>query len=58
MGNRELVCSALFAFIVGHQKALDRLTTDVLGALSQDGTRVRASASARSFRGEVSHLDR
>lgn len=52
---------ALSRFRVGHQKALDKLMTDILGALmhkgvlslrlvAQDGVRIRASASAPSFR--------
>lgn len=52
-------------FRVSHGEALDALFTDVLGALvhkklvsfelvAQDGTRVRASASAPSFRREAS----
>lgn len=51
----------LSKFRVGHQAALDKLMTDVLGALmhkgvlslrlvAQDGMRVRAAASAPSFR--------
>ena len=57
--DKEVGHSALSAFLVGHQKALDRLITNVLGALNhkgllfhervrQDGTRVCASASAPS----------
>jgi transposase len=52
---------ALSKFRVGHQQALDKLMTDILAALThkgvlslrlvaQDGMRVRAAASAPSFR--------
>jgi transposase len=52
---------ALSKFRVGHQQAVDKLMTDILAALThkgvlslrlvaQDGMRVRASASAPSFR--------
>ena len=33
VGDKEVGHSALYAFLVGYQKALDRLMTDVLGAL-------------------------
>lgn len=57
----------LSQFRVGHPGALQQLMTDVLGTLmhkgmlslervAQDGTRVRAHASAPSFRGESSLL--
>jgi hypothetical protein len=52
---------SLSRFRVGHDAALEQLTVDVLavlteqgllslGRVAQDGTRVRASASAPSFR--------
>ena len=68
VGEKEVVHSALSAFVIRHRRALDGLTMDVLGALvhkgllllesvSQDGTRVRAIASAPSFRCAVSLRD-
>lgn len=68
VGNQRVGKSTLSAFRVGHGEALDKLMTDVLGALlhkgllsldlvAQDGTRVRASASAPSFRREASLLE-
>lgn len=52
---------ALSAFLIGHRQVLDQLLADVLATLlhqgllslervAQDGTRIRASASAPSFR--------
>ncbi len=68
VGDQEVGHATLSAFRVGHGAALDKLMTDVLGALlhkgllsldrvAQDGTRVRASASAPSFRREASLLE-
>jgi transposase len=65
VGDKEVSHTTLSAFRVGHAEALDKLMTDVLGVLlhkgllslervAQDGTRVRASASAPSFRREAS----
>jgi len=68
VGDQDVGHAALSAFRVGHGAALDKLMTDILGVLlhkglvsldrvAQDGTGVRASASAPSFRREVSLLD-
>jgi transposase len=68
VGDKEVGHASLSAFRVGHGAALEKLMTDVLGALlhkgllsldrvAQDGTRVRASASAPSFRREASLLE-
>jgi transposase len=68
VGDKEVGHAALSAFRVGHWTALEKLMTDVLGALlhkglvslervAQDGTRVRASASAPSFRREATLLE-
>jgi transposase len=68
VGDKEVGHAALSAFRVGHSTALEKLMTDVLGVLlhkglvsldrvAQDGTRVRASASAPSFRREATLLD-
>jgi transposase len=65
VGEETVSHARLSQFRVGHQAALDKLFTDVLGVLlhkdllsldlvAQDGTRVRASASAPSFRREAS----
>lgn len=65
VGDQGVSHARLSQFRVGHGEALDRLFTDVLGALvqkgllsldlvAQDGTRIRASATAPSFRGEIS----
>jgi len=67
VGDLRVGHSGLSMFRVGHGAALEKLFTDVLGALlqkgllsldlvAQDGTRVRASASAPSFRREASLL--
>ncbi len=61
VGDLEVSHHTLSSFRVGHEQALDQLMTDVLAGLmhkgllsldlvAQDGTRVRASASAPSFR--------
>jgi transposase len=61
VGDEDVSHARLSQFRVGHEDALDELFTDVLGVLlhkgllsldlvAQDGTRVRASASAPSFR--------
>jgi transposase len=61
VGDVEVSHHALSRFRVGHQEALDKLMTDILAALThkgvlslrlvaQDGMRVRAAASAPSFR--------
>ena len=68
VGDKEVGHATLSAFRVGHGTALEKLMTDVLGVLlhkrlvsldrvAQDGTRVRASASAPSFRREAALLD-
>lgn len=68
VGDKEVGHAALSAFRVGHWMALEKLMTDVLGVLlhgglvfldrvAQDGTRVRASASAPSFRREATLLE-
>lgn len=60
-GEMQVSHQLLSRFRVGHGEALERLMTDVVGTLlhqgllslqtvAQDGTRVRASASAPSFR--------
>lgn len=64
VGDQTVSHDRLSQFRVGHLRALDGLFTDVLGALlhkglvsldlvAQDGTRVRASATAPSFRREA-----
>jgi hypothetical protein len=61
VGDVEVSHHALSRFRVGHHEALDKLMTDILAALmhkgvlslrlvAQDGMRVRAAASAPSFR--------
>lgn len=61
VGNRKVGHTKLSEFRVGHRAALESLMTQVLGVLlekelvslevvAQDGTRLRASASAPSFR--------
>ena len=68
VGDQEVGHSKLSEFRVSHGAALEKLMTDVLGVLlhkkllsldrvAQDGTRVRASASAPSFRREASLLE-
>jgi transposase len=68
VGDEHVGRSTLSEFRISHRAALDKLFTDVLGALlhrglvslelvAQDGTRVRASASAPSFRREASLLE-
>lgn len=68
VGDQSVSHSRLSQFRVRHGAAVDKLFTDVLGALmhkglvslelvAQDGTRVRASASAPSFRRESSLED-
>jgi len=68
VGDKEVGHAALSSFRVGHWTALEKLMTDVLGVLlhkglvsldrvAQDGTRVRASASAPSFRREATLLE-
>lgn len=68
VGDQKVSHATLSAFRVGHRAALEQLMTDILGALlqkglllldfvAQDGTRVRASASAPSFRREASLLE-
>ena len=65
VGDQKVSHSRLSEFRVGHGEALDGLFTDVLAVLlqkglvslelvAQDGTRVRASATAPSFRRETS----
>jgi len=65
VGDQKISHDRLSEFRVGHREALDRLFTDILAALlqhgllsldvvAQDGTRVRTSASAPSFRREAS----
>jgi transposase len=67
VGDASVGHTKLSEFRVGHREALDKLLTDVLASLlhkgllsldlvAQDGTRVRAHASAPSFRGEISLL--
>ena len=61
VGDQQVSRTTLAEFRVGHGEALDKVMTDVLAVLlqkgllsldlvAQDGTRVRASASAPSFR--------
>lgn len=68
VGGVSVSHHALSRFRVGHQKALDKLMTDILAALThagvlslrlvaQDGMRVRAAASAPSFRKHASLLE-
>jgi transposase len=68
VGEESVGHAKLSEFRVGHRDALDKLFTDVLGSLmhknllsldlvAQDGTRVRASASAPSFRRETALLE-
>jgi len=68
VGDVKVSHHALSAFRVGHGALFDRLLTDVLASLmhkgllrldlvAQDGTRVRASASAPSFRRYESLLE-
>ncbi len=68
VGEQSVGHSKLSEFRVGHGAALDKLLTDVLASLmhkgllsldlvAQDGTRVRAWASAPSFRREASLLE-
>lgn len=68
VGDVEVSHHALSRFRVGHPEALDKLMTDILAALmhkgvlslrlvAQDGMRVRAAASAPSFRTLDSLLD-
>jgi transposase len=68
VGGESVGHSKLSEFRVGHREALDKLLTDVLASLmhkgllsldlvAQDGTRVRAHASAPSFRREASLLE-
>ena len=68
VGDQSVGHSKLSEFRVGHRAALDKLLTDVLTSLmhkgllslelvAQDGTRVRASASAPSFRREASLME-
>ena len=63
VGDQKVSHARLSMFRVGHHEALDGLFTDVLGVLlhrrllsldlvAQDGTRIRASATAPSFRRE------
>jgi transposase len=65
VGDKPVGRTTLSEFRIQHAEALDKLFTDVLGVLvhrglvslelvAQDGTRVRASASAPSFRRETS----
>lgn len=68
VGDQSVGHSTLSEFRVGHREALEKLFTDVLASLmhkgllsldlvAQDGTRIRASASAPSFRRERSLLE-
>lgn len=68
VGDLEVGHHALSAFRVKHGAALDGLMTDILGALlhkgvlslelvAQDGIRIRAAASAPSFRRKESLLE-
>jgi len=65
VGDQRVSHDTLSTFRIGHRAALDKTFTDVLGVLlhkrlvsldlvAQDGTRVRASASAPSFRKQAS----
>jgi transposase len=67
VGDQSVGHSKLSEFRTGHPEALSKLFTDVLASLmhkgllsldlvAQDGTRIRASASAPSFRREASLL--
>jgi transposase len=67
VGDQSIGHVTLSTFRAGHREALEQLFTDVLASLlhqglvsldlvAQDGTRVRASASAPSFRRESSLL--
>jgi transposase len=64
VGDQTVSHATLSSFRVGHRAALEQLMTDILGVLlqqglveldfvAQDGTRIRASASAPSFRSEA-----
>lgn len=64
VGDQTVSHATLSSFRVGHRAALEQLMTDILGVLlqqglveldfvAQDGTRIRASASAPSFRSET-----
>lgn len=64
VGDQSVSHATLSSFRVGHRAALEQLMTDILGVLlqqglveldfvAQDGTRIRASASAPSFRSEA-----
>ena len=68
VGDESVGHTKLSEFRVGHREALDKLLTDVLASLlhkgllsldlvAQDGTRVRAHASAPSFRREASLVE-
>jgi transposase len=68
VGDKDVGHVTLSTFRVGHWTALEKLMTDVLAVLlhkglvsldrvAQDGTRVRANASAPSFRREATLLD-
>lgn len=68
VGDQRVGRTKLSEFRVGHGDALDQLFTDVLASLlhkgllsldrvAQDGTRLRASASAPSFRREASLVE-
>ncbi|MCX5744774.1 MAG: transposase [Proteobacteria bacterium] len=68
VGDLEVGHHALSAFRVGHGAALEQLMTDILGSLmhrdvlsldlvAQDGMRIRAAATAPSFRGIESLLE-
>jgi hypothetical protein len=65
VGEETVSHARLSQFRIGHGAALDKLFTDVLAVLlhkglrsldlvAQDGTRIRASASAPSLRREAS----
>jgi transposase len=68
VGDQRVSHDIIAEFRVAHAAALDKLFTDVLSALlhkglvsldlvAQDGTRIRASASAPSFRSEAALED-
>lgn len=68
VGSLDVGHHTLSAFRVGHGAALDELMTDILASLmhkgvlsldlvAQDGTRIRAAATAPSFRGRDSLLE-
>ena len=68
VGDLEVGHHTLSAFRVGHGGALEQLMTDILGSLlhkgvlsldlvAQDGMRIRAAATAPSFRGLESLLE-